>query len=195
MLNVYFDATSVWLGKIVRNPLLSVLQDPALDLDLSAKLISKGFATKFGALFALRSNKSTTTSSTSSSASDIDEGKFVKLKVRVKGIVDALTKAVEKHEIPSGLLEFWKRLTSDGLYFPKSVRLEPQNQSKSFGLPESILMLMTLCCSPSTSCFQQKEELSSSTTSVQRGGSWTSHRLKAVTVTSTIRMALQGAAH
>lgn len=117
MLNVYFDATRVWLGKIVRNPLLSVLQDPVLDLDLSTKSSSKGFATKFGALFALRPRK------TSAADTGMDESKFVKLKVRVKGVVDAIAKAVEKQDVPSGILDFWRRFTSDGLYFPESVRL------------------------------------------------------------------------
>uniref|UniRef100_K3WQ95 Uncharacterized protein n=1 Tax=Globisporangium ultimum (strain ATCC 200006 / CBS 805.95 / DAOM BR144) TaxID=431595 RepID=K3WQ95_GLOUD len=36
MLNIYSSATRVWLGKIVRNPLMSILQEPSLNLDLSS---------------------------------------------------------------------------------------------------------------------------------------------------------------
>lgn len=115
MLRVYFDATRVWLEKIVRSPLLSICQEPSLDLDVSAKSSSKGFSNKFGALLALRS-------SSQRAETGIDEGKFVKLKVRAKGIVDAIIKAVDKKDVPAGILGFWKRLTSDGVYFPESVR-------------------------------------------------------------------------
>ncbi|TYZ65434.1 hypothetical protein PybrP1_011713 [[Pythium] brassicae (nom. inval.)] len=111
MLSVYFDATRVWLGKIVRSTLMSILQDTALDLDMSVQATSKkGLASKFGALLALRSSKQPKASS-----ARVDEAKFIKLKVRVKGIVDAIVKAIDKTDIPAGILDFWRRLTSSGL--------------------------------------------------------------------------------
>lgn len=113
MLNVYFDATRVWLGKVARSHLTSTLQDSALDLDMSVRATSKGLSSKFGALFALRFKPA---------SSGIDEAKFIKLKVRVKAIVEAIVKAIDKQDIPAGILDFWRRLTSDGVYFPESVR-------------------------------------------------------------------------
>lgn len=118
MLNVYADGTRVWLGKTVRSPLLSILQDATLNLDLSTKTSSKGLASKFGALLALRAKQSS-----SASTARVDESKFVKLKVRARAIVDALVKAIEHRDVPPSVLEFWRRLTSDGVYFPESVRL------------------------------------------------------------------------
>jgi hypothetical protein len=123
MLNVYHDATRVWLGKITKIPLLSIVQDPALDIDVSTKpglfQASKGISKWFGRN---RSTSATqTTLGSGKTPPTADQSRIVKLKVRVKGIVDAIVKAIEKGDIPSGIIEFWKRLTSDGVYFPLMV--------------------------------------------------------------------------
>lgn len=123
MLNVYFEATRTWLAKLVKVPLLSFLQDSSADLDLSSKANvahSKGFAKKFGALLARRPTNDAL--APGSKAAIVHETKLMKLRVRAKGISDALIKAIEKQEIPTGILEFWKRLSSDGVYFPACVR-------------------------------------------------------------------------
>lgn len=123
MLNVYFEATRTWLAKLVRVPLLSILQDSSSGLDLSSDTRaahSKGFTKKFGALFARRPVDDAPVPG--SKATIAHETKLMKLRVRVKGIADPLIRAIERQEIPTGILEFWKRLSSDGVYFPSCVR-------------------------------------------------------------------------
>ncbi|KAK1947915.1 hypothetical protein P3T76_000205 [Phytophthora citrophthora] len=124
MLRVFFDATRLWLGKVVRTPLLSLLQDSTLDVDISARRrlagsSLRGFAKKFGGILSRRSRPSNDLSSESS----VDPVKLLKLKVRMKGILQALNKAVDKKEVPSGMLDFWKRISTDGVYFPPSYQL------------------------------------------------------------------------
>ncbi|KAE9214759.1 hypothetical protein PF005_g9698 [Phytophthora fragariae] len=140
MLRVYFDATRMWLGKVVRTPLLSMLQDSSLDVDISTKSglagsSLRGFAKKFGGILARRpppvSPSSTATGQTNESA--VDQVKLLKLKVRMKGILQSLSKAIEKKEVPSGILDFWKRISSDGVYFPPSYQLfNEERQSLEF---------------------------------------------------------------
>ncbi|RLN88783.1 hypothetical protein BBJ28_00008416 [Nothophytophthora sp. Chile5] len=122
-MRVYFDATRMWLGKVVRTPLLSLLQDPTVDVDISSKTgltgsTLRGFAKKFGGLLARRPVPPNKLSSDQAA----DPAKLLKLKVRLKGILDALAKAIEKKEVPTGILDFWKRMSTDGVYFPPSVR-------------------------------------------------------------------------
>ncbi|RLN90940.1 hypothetical protein BBJ28_00010474 [Nothophytophthora sp. Chile5] len=124
VLQVYFDATRMWLGKVVRTPLLSLLQDPTVDVDISSKTglagsTLRGFAKKFGGLLARRPVPPNTLSGDQAA----DPAKLLKLKVRLKGILDALAKAIEKKEVPAGILDFWKRMSTDGVYFPPSVML------------------------------------------------------------------------
>lgn len=123
MLRVYFDATRMWLGKVVRTPLLSLLQDSSLDVDISTKSglagsSLRGFAKKFGGILARRPPHP----SPSLTASAVDQVKLLKLKVRMRGILQSLSKAIDKKEVPSGILDFWRRISSDGVYFPPSVR-------------------------------------------------------------------------
>ncbi|GMF10532.1 unnamed protein product [Phytophthora lilii] len=140
MLRVYFDATRMWLGKVVRTPLLSVLQDSALDVDISTRGILaesglRGFAKKFGGFLARRPPSPATESSRLglSVGSAIDAAKLLKLKVRMKGILLALDKAIDKKEVPSGILDFWKRISSDGIYFPPSYQVfDEERQSLEF---------------------------------------------------------------
>lgn len=125
MLRVYFDATRMWLGKVVRTPLLSVLQDSSLDVDISKKSglagsSLRGFTKKFGDILARRHTPPATVGQSKDSA--VDPVKLLKLKVRMRGILQALGKAINKNEVPSGILDFWKRISNDGVYFPPSVR-------------------------------------------------------------------------
>ncbi len=110
MLLVYFDTTKAWLAKLARVPLLSVLQEPKADLDISRRsllgaMYTKGLTTKFGAILNRKSAVAL-------------EPKFLKLKVRVKGLIDALIKSTEKKDIPGGIIDFLRRISSDGVYFP-----------------------------------------------------------------------------
>jgi hypothetical protein len=123
MLNEYFDVTCGWLARIVKAPLLSVLQDQSLDMNVGGE---SSFDEPKGALrFAHRltsmMNRKAASDSTATAASDAE--RLLKLKVRVKAVVDTIVRAVDKREIPVGILEFWRRMTSDGIYFPPSVRL------------------------------------------------------------------------
>ncbi|TMW68655.1 hypothetical protein Poli38472_006123 [Pythium oligandrum] len=118
MLNVYFDATRLWLSKLVKPLVLSLLQDQSLDIDVSVKsgflTASKGLSKKFGAVFARRS----ATTSTSEHLS-----KCIKLRVRTKGLIDVFVRAIDKWTVPKGMQEFWTRFTADGVYFPESYPL------------------------------------------------------------------------
>ncbi|KAF1777191.1 hypothetical protein GQ600_27710 [Phytophthora cactorum] len=105
MLRVYSDATRMWLGKVVRTPLLSLLQDASLDADISTRSGLTGFSVRG----------------------------FAKKFVRMRGILQALSKAIEKKEVPSGILDFWKRISTDGVYFPPSYQLfNEERQSLEF---------------------------------------------------------------
>ncbi|KAG1700294.1 hypothetical protein DVH05_012096 [Phytophthora capsici] len=124
MLRVFFDATRLWLGKVVKTPLLSLFQDSTLDVDISTRRSLagsslRGFAKKFGGILARRPLLRNDPSSESS----VDPTKLLKLKVRMKGILQALGKAIDKKEVPSGMLDFWKRISTDGVYFPPSYQL------------------------------------------------------------------------
>ncbi|KAG2944910.1 hypothetical protein PC115_g85 [Phytophthora cactorum] len=140
MLRVYFDATRMWLGKVVRTPLLSLLQDASLDADISTRsgltgFSVRGFAKKFGDILARRPPPpaQSLTSNGQLSESVVDPTKLLKLKVRMRGILQALSKAIEKKEVPSGILDFWKRISTDGVYFPPSYQLfNEERQSLEF---------------------------------------------------------------
>lgn len=118
MLSEYFEVTRGWLARVVRAPLLSVLQDVSLDIDLGGDGIFDNSKGPLKLLSAIVGRKLPL----DESAADAD--RLLKLKVRVKAIVDLIVRAVYKHEIPVGLLEFWRRLVSDGVYFPASVRCQ-----------------------------------------------------------------------
>ncbi|KAG3121551.1 hypothetical protein PI124_g258 [Phytophthora idaei] len=140
MLRVYFDATRMWLGKVVRTPLLSLLQDASLDADISTRsgltgFSVRGFAKKFGDILARRPPPpaQSLTSNGQLSESVVDPTKLLKLKVRMRGILQSLSKAIEKKEVPSGILDFWKRISTDGVYFPPSYQLfNEERQSLEF---------------------------------------------------------------
>ncbi|OQS02698.1 hypothetical protein THRCLA_04947 [Thraustotheca clavata] len=103
MLSVYFDATKTWLSKEIKIPILSVLQDTKLNF--ASEVSDKGLKKKLNALFV---RKQTATPDT-----------LLQLKVRLKGIVDAIVKTAEKSgSIPKPILIFLLKLVSDGVYFP-----------------------------------------------------------------------------
>ncbi|KDO20656.1 hypothetical protein SPRG_13409 [Saprolegnia parasitica CBS 223.65] len=85
----------------MRLPVLSILQDPTLVLSMRAPETS--LKKKFGSLLARKQ----------ASAPE----SILQLKVRIKGLVDALVKTTEK-PIPKAILQFLAKLTSDGVYFP-----------------------------------------------------------------------------
>lgn len=123
MLNEYFDVTRGWLARIVKAPLLSVLQDQSLDINVGGE---SSFDEERGALrLARRITSMMIRQSTSDSAATAaaDAERLLRLKVRVKAVVDTIVRAVDKREIPVGILEFWRRMSSDGVYFPPSVRM------------------------------------------------------------------------
>ncbi|GMF41928.1 unnamed protein product [Phytophthora fragariaefolia] len=125
VLKVYFDATRLWLGKVVRTPLLSLLQDSSLDVDISTKSgvtgsSFRGFTKKFSHIL-IRRSPTPAQSRGYLNRSAIDQVRLLKLKVRVRGILLSLDKAIDREEVPSGILDFWKRISSDGVYFPPCI--------------------------------------------------------------------------
>ncbi|DBA00701.1 TPA: hypothetical protein N0F65_001172 [Lagenidium giganteum] len=131
MLKVYFDTTRAWLGKLVKAPILSVLHEPSLVLNVhdgnSQLGSSLSISKKMGSLF----NKHSSTVAAAPTAAQLaaekeQKERRIKVKVRVKGILDLLIRAIERQEIPSGILEFLKRFSTDGVYFPASYPLFPQ---------------------------------------------------------------------
>jgi hypothetical protein len=123
MLHIYFDATKAWLIKLARVPLLSVLQEPKIDLDMTSSSLfqsaAKGFTKKFDAILSLKNTAAL-------------ETKFLKLKVRVKGLIDAVLKSTEKNDIPSGIVEFLKRISNDGVYFPENYFSQKEKEVLEF---------------------------------------------------------------
>lgn len=123
MLSEYFDVTCGWLARIVKAPLLSVLQDQSLDMNVGGE---SSFDEPRGALrlahrlTSMMSRKATSDSATTAAS---DAERLLRLKVRVKAVIETIVRAVNKREIPVGILEFWRRMTSDGVYFPPGVRL------------------------------------------------------------------------
>lgn len=99
-LNIYFDGTRVWLAKTVKLPIASVLQDKTLNFDLI-------FAKQSG-LFGSKGKKAS-------------EAAFVKLKVRIRGIFDAIFTTAEKQEMPMAISNCLNQITTDGVYFPSNV--------------------------------------------------------------------------
>ncbi|GLD95094.1 hypothetical protein PINS_up003719 [Pythium insidiosum] len=102
--------------------LSSIVQEGTnLDLDIRDQTLiaSSSLRKKFSALFLIREAKEYSSQETLSNPRQ--QTCFVKLKVRVKALIDAFSKAVEKNDTPSGMADFWKRLTTDGFYFPDDV--------------------------------------------------------------------------
>ncbi|KAH7479484.1 uncharacterized protein KRP23_6274 [Phytophthora ramorum] len=130
MLRVYFDATRMWLGKVVRTPLLSLIQDPSVDVDISTKnglagSSLRGFAKKFGGILARRPPVPALPLAGNGHPIDsaVDPAKLLKLKVHMRGVLQSLGKAIDKKEVPFGIMDFWKRISTDGVYFPPSYQL------------------------------------------------------------------------
>ncbi|EQC36464.1 hypothetical protein, variant [Saprolegnia diclina VS20] len=115
MLDVYSEAIRSWLAKDMRLPILSILQDPTLVLSMRPPATS--LKKKFGGLLARKQ----------ASAPE----SLLQLKVRIKGLVDALVKTTEK-PIPKAILQFLAKLTCDGAYFPPNYLSPPERTGLEF---------------------------------------------------------------
>ncbi|CAK4241251.1 unnamed protein product [Aphanomyces euteiches] len=103
MIRVYLEATRTWMAKEVRLPILSVLQDPSMRFQASST--DRGAKKKLGILW----TRKTTTA---------PEG-IIQLKVRLKGIVDAIAKTTQRaQDTPDAIVKFLAKFTSDGAYIP-----------------------------------------------------------------------------
>lgn len=113
MMNLYFDSTRAWLSKIVRLPVISVLQEPKLDFE---RIVLKKKTNRASLLF----------------NSNTDKMLMIKMRVRVKGIIDAIIKSTEKKKLPQSIANFLKRMTTDGVYFPKDYLFPQEHQVLEF---------------------------------------------------------------
>eukprot|EP00359_Climacostomum_virens_P005318 CAMPEP_0204904680 /NCGR_PEP_ID=MMETSP1397-20131031/4993_1 /ASSEMBLY_ACC=CAM_ASM_000891 /TAXON_ID=49980 /ORGANISM="Climacostomum Climacostomum virens, Strain Stock W-24" /LENGTH=495 /DNA_ID=CAMNT_0052073491 /DNA_START=1031 /DNA_END=2518 /DNA_ORIENTATION=+ len=88
-IKVYAEVAHSWIMKAVRMPLVSVLNDPNLDLNIL------GTKPEYG------------------------NSKFMKLQVRIKGIIQGLSEHTSNTEMPTPLRMFIDRYTSNGAYIPQ----------------------------------------------------------------------------
>ncbi|KAF0698349.1 Aste57867_11027 [Aphanomyces stellatus] len=118
MIPVYVEATRVWMAKEVRVPVLSVLQDPTMNFEgfATAPSDKKGLKNKYAGLFARKAAASPEA--------------IVQLKVRLKGLVDAIVK--NKHDAPTAIVKFLVKLTSDGVYLPPTYLADEERRGLEF---------------------------------------------------------------
>ncbi|ETV69119.1 hypothetical protein, variant 2 [Aphanomyces astaci] len=107
MIQVYVEATRSWMAKEVRVPIASVLQDPTMNFGGGGGGADKGLKKKYKTLlFPKKVPKNTPQA-------------LVQLKVRLKGIVDAIVKTtLRPQDTPDAIAKFLRRVTTDGVYFP-----------------------------------------------------------------------------
>lgn len=89
-LAIYDDVAKGWVVKVIKNPMLSMLREPGLNLDFMAPKITREEA----------------------------EDRLMKAKVRVKGIVESLREHLRPPEFPSPLILFLASLFKDKAYPP-----------------------------------------------------------------------------
>ncbi|ETV97019.1 hypothetical protein H310_09854 [Aphanomyces invadans] len=122
MIDVYVEATRSWMAKEMRVPVASVLQDPTMNFGTGSGGAKIGVKKKFGAL--LFANKA---------APKPAPHALVQLKVRLKGIVDAVAKTtVKPQDTPDAIATFLRRLTTDGVYFPADFLTPDERRALEF---------------------------------------------------------------
>lgn len=99
-IKVYIEVGKTWVMKAVRNPLISVLNDPSLDLNIASK-----------------------DRVWNNSAVEANKMKVVKLQVRIKGILEGFRDNTTEAEMPGPLRLFLGNLTSQGTFLPGSYLL------------------------------------------------------------------------
>ena len=109
VLKFCFDQSRVWLNKEVKLSVNSILLDKDLDLDITENHGDTGFAKlfKFGW-------------SKGPSAEQKQRDRMMKLKIRVKGIIKAVTKAPP----PDSVINFFETYFTEGNYFPEEFLLQ-----------------------------------------------------------------------
>jgi hypothetical protein len=116
-IKVYIEVGKSWVIKAVRNPLISVLNDPSLDLNIASK-----------------------DRMWSNSAVEANKMKVMKLQVRIRGILEGFRDNTTEVEMPGPFRLFLGKLTSQGTFLPGSYLL-PFEKSRlefdSFGALKS----------------------------------------------------------
>jgi hypothetical protein len=113
-----------WLAKAVKLPVMSILSEPAMNLDVRAA--SSGSGGLAGPLMrcavGLRLVKT-----------DTLEQRMLKLKVRVKGVLDELEKQSVRHKtLPGNVVDFLHKLSCDGAYLPPAFLFEAERSELEF---------------------------------------------------------------
>ena len=104
-MNLYFDLSKNWLSSLVKTPVLSVVKNHRLNLDLTTKGSAQATMDALKRMFGAKSKR------------EITREKLMQCKVRVKGLVDILMSASRK--TPQKLCEFFaKYFVMDGVAFP-----------------------------------------------------------------------------
>jgi hypothetical protein len=95
-LKLYDDVAKGWVMKVIKNPMVSMLRDPTLDLDFTSPHISSGERNE----------------------------RLMKAKVRAKGIFEGLREHLQPKEFPSPLILFLASLFRSNAYPPDSFLTE-----------------------------------------------------------------------
>lgn len=99
-IKVYLEVGKTWVLKAVRNSLMSVVNDPKLDLNISSndRIWNKS---------QIESNKL----------------KIIKIQIRIRGILEGLRDYTNETEMPGPLRFFIDKLTSNGTFLPSNYLL------------------------------------------------------------------------
>ena len=113
-----------WLAKAVKLPVMSILSEPTMNLDVRAA--SSGGGGLAGPLMrcavGLRLVKT-----------DTLEQRMLKLKVRVKGVLDELEKQSVRHKtLPGNVVDFLHKLSCDGACLPPAFLFEAERSELEF---------------------------------------------------------------
>ena len=129
LLEWFLDKSQAWLLKAVRQPLQSVISSPKLVLDPRPQALSRRKALARKLKGAQRKAKG------------VEVEAVMKLKVRLRAVLEALLNAVERNKppVPTGLLPFLKRIVSDGSAFPNKFLFIEEFQALEFSKSRCVL--------------------------------------------------------
>ena len=133
-MNLYFDLSKNWLSSLVKTPVLSVVKNSKLNLDIASKHTASDFTANMKAMFGAGKKKK-----------DIVKEKLMQCKVRVKGLLDVLLSACRVSKastsnssskgIPQKLCEFLaKYFVMDGVAFPSNYLFKYEERALEFNV-------------------------------------------------------------